>query len=1003
MLVAHTALAQLPTARLNACFPAGGRQGSSFEVTVSGDDLEGVNRLYFNHPGITATQVMLPADEFHAQPRPADGRFSVAIAAEVPPGMYEVRAVGKYGASNPRFFAVDNKPEINEIEPNNRLDKANEVPLGAIINGQGNGSDQDFFQFPAKKGQRLLIDCQARRIDSRFDPAIVLYDASGNELVNVHDGSHRDTLLDYTVPADGNYIVEVHDFIYAGGSGYFYRLEVGAGPHVDFVFPPAGPPGSNQAYEIYGRNLPGGKPVDGMTIDGRPLEVVTANIALPSLEEAQRLAAGTLIEPAEAETDAIVYRHPTPQGPANAVVIGLATAAMVREQEPNNAPEKAQKLLPPCECVGQFYPLGDQDWFTFDAKKGDAWWIEVISQRQGQSADPYLLIQQVSVDKQGQEQVKDLQQTDDVRSGNRRDLDFDTSHDDPIYHFTAPADGTYRVLVRDLYSSSRGDPRFVYRLCIRPEQPDFRLAAFPKFPGSQPNQQQSLVWAPQLRKGGSDEIEVVAFRRDGFDGEIVVTAEGLPAGVTAQPATIGPKDNSTILVLTAAESAAATVAPFRIVGKAKLPTAELTRPARCASIVWAGQQNQFNARSRLAGELVLSVSDVEPAPFTLEVLTSALETSRAGKLEIPIRMTQRGDFKGNVTLSPVDLPQGIQAVNQQMNVGPGESKFALNLQTNAPLGAFSFHVLGTTQYNYRRNVEAAEAAEKHRAEVEKIVAERQASLKTANDKKTQTTQMAQQAEAERQRQTQALQTATTASGNADTQLKTAKEKLQQAQAALDKDKQNQALANAVEAAKKEAASAEETAKKAAEAKTAAEKTLADGAAKAKAAAEAKTAAEKEASGADTKLKAANQAKSAADTAANNAKNAAQPRNVNVGLPSPPVTIKVAAAPITLSITAPPALKQGEKIEVPVTINRLYGFTNQVQINVSAPGGVGGLNIPQLVIPDNQTQGKLLISANDNATPGSHELRVQANLQFNNQGLQIIDKLPVRVEKVEKKK
>ena len=1004
LFMAHTALAQLPTARLNACFPAGGRQGSSVEVTLSGDDLDDAHRLYFNHAGITAAQVMLPVDEFHAQPRPADGRFTVSIAADVPPGMYELRAVGKYGASNPRFFAVDNKPEINETEPNNRLDQANEVPLGAIVNGQSNGADQDFYRFTATKGQRLLIDCQARRIDSRFDPAIVLYNASGDELLNVHDGSHRDTLLDYTVPADGEYVVEVHDFIYAGGGGYFYRLEVGAGPHVDFVLPPAGPPGSNLAYEIYGRNLPGGKPAPGMTIDGRPLEMVTANIALPTLEDAQRLPAGALVEPAEAETEAILYRHPTPQGPASSVLIGLATAPLVNEREPNNAPEQAQKLSLPCECVGQFYPLGDQDWFVFDAKKGDAWWIEVISQRQGQSADPYLLIQQVSVDKQGQEQVKDLQQTDDVRNGNRgRSLDFDTAHDDPIYRFTAPADGTYRLLVRDLYASSRGDPRFVYRLCIRPERPDFSLAAFPQFPGTQPNQQQSLAWTPYLRKGGSDEIEVVAFRRDGFDGEIVVTAEGLPAGVAARPATIGPNRNSATLVLTAADNAAATVAPFRILGKARLPTGEVTRPARCASIVWPGQQNQFNARSRLSSELVLSVSDAEPAPFTLEVVADQLETSRAGKLEIPIRMTQHGDFKGNVTLSPVDVPQGIQAVNQQMNVGPGESKFALNFQTNAPLGAFSFHVLGTTQYNYRRNPEAAEAAEKYKAEVERIVAERQAVLKTATDKKTQATQTAQQAEAEKQRLTQALKTAATASDSVGAELKTAQEKLQQAQAALDKDKQNQGLASAVEAAKKELTARDEAAKKAAEAKTAADKALADATDKAKSAAEAKRLAEKAAAEADAKLKAANQAKSAADKAANDAKNAAQPRNRNIGFPSPPVTIKIAPAPITLTFAAPPVLKQGEKIEVPVTINRLYGFTNQVQINVSPPGGVGGLNIPQLVIPDNQTQGKLTISANESATPGSHELKVQANLQFNGQGLQVIEKLPLVVEKIEKKK
>ncbi|HEX5447276.1 MAG TPA: hypothetical protein VFW87_25900, partial [Pirellulales bacterium] len=222
-------------------------------------------------------------------------------------------------------------------------------------------------------------------------------------------------------------------------------------------------------------------------------------------------------------------------------------------------------------------------------------------------------------------------------------------------------------------------------------------------------------------------------------------------------------------------------------------------------------------------------------------------------------------------------------------------------------------------------------------------------------------------------------------------------------AAVDQDSQNQSLANSLKAAKQAVAAEEDAAKKATEAKVAAEKAQVDAAAKAKSAAEAKTAAEKQATEADARLKAAGKAKTVADKAFSDAKNAAQPRNRNIGFPSSVVTVKVAAAPITLAFTEPPVLKQGEKIEVPVTIQRLFGFTNQVQINVSAPGGVSGLSIPQLVIPENQTEGKLMISANEKATPGSHELKVQANLQFNNQGLQVQDKLPLAVEKVEKKK
>jgi hypothetical protein len=1000
--VIQVASAQFPTARLNAVFPAGGKQGSTFEVTLNGTDLDGANRLYFTHPGMTAKQVIVEPTEFDPQSRPAEGKFAVSIAADVPPGMYEVRASGKYGLSNPRFFAVDTRPELNETEPNSRIDQANEVPPGGIVNGVANGgADQDFFKFPARQGQRLLIDCQARRIDSRLDPMLVLYDSRGNELASAHDGSHRDTLLDYTVPADGFYVVAVHDFIYSGGPDHCYRLEIGGGPHVDFVFPPAGLPGSNTTYQIYGRNLPGGAPVQGVMIDSRPLEVVSAQIALPTAAEADRLPAGTLVEPAGSGIDAILYRHPSPQGPANPVLVSLATAPVSPEQEPNNTAAKAQKVSPPCEMVGQFYPLGDHDWFTFDAKKGDSYVIEVVAQRLGEATDPYLMVEQVTIDKDGKEQTKELQQADDNML-NLGGFDFDTTHDDPSFRFTAPDDGKYRILVRDLYSSSRGDPRFVYRLAIRPEQPDFRLVALSTFPGALPNQQQSLIWSPNLRKGGSDQIEVVAFRRDGFDGEITVTADGLPAGVIAPPVTIGPGRNSAEIVLSAADGAGAAVAPFRIVGKAKIGAAEVTHSARAASIVWAGQPGQFNARSRLSGEMVLAVGEAETAPFSVQAGGGTVwEMSRAGKIEIPVSVTQRGDFKGNVVLSTLGLPQGIQPANQQMNVGGGDSKFTINLQTNVPLGTFSFHLLGTTQLNYRHNPEAAEAAAKRQADLDKIVSELQTALRTANEKKNAAAQLAQQTDAEAKRLQQALQTAKNNAADADAKLKAAQQTLAQAQAALDKDKENKGLAASLDSAKKNVTAAEDVAKKMAEASTVAEKAAADAAAKAKTAADEKVAADKAAMEADGKLKRAEQARQAAVQAANNARNQANPRNINVGFPSTPITIKVTPAPIKIAVSAPQAaLKQGTKLELPVMINRLYGFTNQVQFNVQLPGGVGGLSIPQLTIPDNQNQGNLVITAANNATPGKHELRLQANLQFNNQGLQVIETVPLTIEKVE---
>ncbi len=268
------------------------------------------------------------------------------------------------------------------------------------------------------------------------------------------------------------------------------------------------------------------------------------------------------------------------------------------EKEPNDDPAKAQALTLPCEVDGQFYPRNDQDWFSFQAKQGEVYWIEVYSQRLGLPTDPVLLVQQVKKDDKGVETATDLQSSDDGPP-NIGGTFFDTTCDDPVYKFVAPAEGTYRVMVRDLYSASRSDPRYVYRLSIRPPQPDFRLVAVPRFPpnNADPNQTQPSIWNPLLRKGGTEIIEVLAFRRDGFDDEITVTAENLPAGVTAAPITLGPGQSTSLLVLSAADGAAEATSLVKVTGKAKIGPGEVSRVARTASLVWGGVQNQTAARA----------------------------------------------------------------------------------------------------------------------------------------------------------------------------------------------------------------------------------------------------------------------------------------------------------------------------------------------------------------------------------------------------------------------
>ncbi len=973
--------AGLPVARLFSVNPAGGKQGSAVEVTIAGADLEGVTKLHFSDPGITATQKTVPPGLGETGPQGVSGQFTITIGPEAKPGICEVRAVGKYGVSNPRSFVVGTQSEIVEVEPNNTLDKATEVALGTLVNGQSNAAaDQDFFKINAKAGQRIIADCWAYRIDSRMDATLVLYDATGKELDRNRDTNRRDPLLDFTVPADGVYYIEVHDFLYAGSNEYFYRLSIGTQAYLDYVFPPAGLPGSSGQYTLYGRNLPGGQSTKLVSADGKPLESLIVQIPLPADQSVQNLDIGSTIEPDESGVDALAYRLATPQGLTNSVLLCFATAPVITEQEPNDDPSKAQAVTVPCEYVGQFYPQTDRDWITIQAKAGEALWMEVFSQRLGLPTDPYLLVQQVTKNEKGEEQVKDIQGVDDYLENPPRSV-FDIKTDDPAFRFVAPADGTYRILVRNLSTYARPDPRFVYRLAIRPAQPDFRLVVVPDLLpfSADPNMNPPTVWSPLLRKGGSESIDVVVFRRDGFDGEVHVTVDGLPAGVTSTPITIAAGQNTGVVVLSAAENAAESMNLITVLGKAKIGDAEIVRPARSASMVWGGQVNQVSPRTRLTRNLAVAVSGSETAPFFIDSGQNlVVEMCKAGKVQVPIKLVRRGDFKGAVALAPSSMPPNARPTNLSLDANTAAGNLEINLPANVPTGTFTFSVLGTTQVSYSRDPEAVKTATDRKAAVDKIVGELDAAAKAA---------IAAKADAEKK------------AADMDEALKKARETAQAAdKIAQDAAVKAKAAADAKAAAEKAAADAAVAAKAAADAKAATDKAVAAADAQAKAAAEAKAVAQKAGSDADAKLKEATAVQQGVAKAVTDATNKAKPANVNLAAPSPTVTLKITAAPITMNaMPTGTTVKQGATFEVPLTIVRLYGYADAVQVKAKLPGGAKDLKIAEATIAAGQSQGKLLIEAGKEATPGKHTINVQAVSKFNGQELSVAQDIDVTVE------
>ena len=212
--------------------------------------------------------------------------------------------------------------------------------------------------------------------------------------------------------------------------------------------------------------------------------------------------------------------------------------------------------------------------------------------------------------------------------------------------------------------------------------------------------------ACQLLQNGHQYFSVFVWRENGFNGPVMLSAEGLPAGVSCAPQSVGPALKQSILTLEAAPTAAAWAGEFKIKGTASINGQPVVREARPASVTWpVPPQQGIPTITRLDRLLVFAVRD--KAPFRLEGQLAKSIALQGEKVPMTLKLTRLWpDFKAPLQVTYADpIPSLVVNNNQPITVPPdkNEAKVDVNVNAGMPPGTYNLELRGSAQIPFNKD------------------------------------------------------------------------------------------------------------------------------------------------------------------------------------------------------------------------------------------------------------------------------------------------------------
>ena len=141
--------------------------------------------------------------------------------------------------------------------------------------------------------------------------------------------------------ATARYVVEIHDSVFRGREDFVYRMALGELPFVTSIFPLGGKAGQEARVTVQGWNLPS----DSLNVDSP-----SKSAGIEQLDKEHR------------------------SWPLNRVPFAWDSLPECFEQEPNDAPEEAQRVTLPIIVNGRIDHPGDRDVSVSRARRGRRSW-----------------------------------------------------------------------------------------------------------------------------------------------------------------------------------------------------------------------------------------------------------------------------------------------------------------------------------------------------------------------------------------------------------------------------------------------------------------------------------------------------------------------------------------------------------------------------------------------------------------------------------------------------